>query len=193
MPCPRSRGARAGRLAGREPMPRRFSPRFDGSRMGDRRRFRAAAGRTLGAPVRRFVSGLRQRGLSREPVRQQFMRARRRYGALPLHRQEQAGRRSPGDRLSVRRIGNAGAGGCGGAQMYTARKFAWSNGSAAPWWAERAEVVNDHSGRRSGRLRAPIPPAGRRIPRPERTLTDKPKKDIWLRPLRKDWRRILNR
>ena len=31
--------------------------------------------------------------------------------------------------------------------------------------------MNDHSGRRSGRLRAPIPPAGRRIPRPERTLT----------------------
>ncbi len=24
-------------------------------------------------------------------------------------------------------------------------------------------------------------------------LYDKPKKDIWLRPLRKDWRRILNR
>ena len=45
------------------------------------------------------------------------------------------------------------------AALYTARKFAWSNGSAAPWWAERAEVVNDHSGRRSGRLRAPIPPA----------------------------------
>ena len=57
------------------------------------------------------------------------------------------------------------------AALYTARKFAWSNGSAAPWWAERAEVVNNHSGRRSGRLRAPIPPAGRRIPRPERTLT----------------------
>ena len=48
------------------------------------------------------------------------------------------------------------------AALYTARKFAWSNGSAAPWWAERAEVVNDHSGRRSGRLRVPIPPAGRR-------------------------------
>ena len=107
--------------AGSAPGRRRLvSPRFDGSRMGDRRRFRAAAGRALGAPVRRFVSGLRQRGLSREPVRQQFMRARRRYGALPLHRQEQAGRRSPGDRLSVRRIGNAGAGGCGavhGAQI----------------------------------------------------------------------------
>ena len=32
---------------------------------------------------------------------------------LPLHRREQAGRRPPGDRLPVRRIGNAGAGGCG--------------------------------------------------------------------------------
>ena len=45
------------------------------------------------------------------------------------------------------------------------------NGSAAPWRAGRAEVVNDHSGRRSGRLRAPISPAGRRIPRPDRTDT----------------------
>ena len=35
-----------------------------------------------------FVSGLRQRDLSREPVRQQFMRARRRHDALPLYRQE---------------------------------------------------------------------------------------------------------
>ena len=36
------------------------------------------------------------------------------------------------------------------AALYTARKFAWSNGSAAPWWAERAEVVNDHSGEEIG-------------------------------------------
>ena len=92
---------------------RLVSARFDRSRMGDRRRFRAAAGRALGAPVRRFVSGLRQRDLSREPVRQQFMRARRRHDGLPLYRQEQAGRGPPGDRLSVRRIGYAGVGGCG--------------------------------------------------------------------------------
>ena len=32
---------------------------------------------------------------------------------LALHRQERAGRRPPGDRLSVRRIGYAGVGGCG--------------------------------------------------------------------------------
>ena len=83
---------------------RLVSPRFDESRMGDRRRFRDAAGRALGSPVRRFVSGLRQRDLSREPVRQQFMRARRRHGTLPLHRQERAGGRPPGDRLSVRRM-----------------------------------------------------------------------------------------
>ena len=73
----------------------------------------AGFGLPLGAPIRRFVSELRQRDLSREPVRQQFMRARRRHDGLPLHRQEQAGRRPPGDHLSVRRIGHAGAGGCG--------------------------------------------------------------------------------
>ena len=59
-------------------------PRFDGSRLGDQRRFRDAAGCALGAPVRRFVSGLRQRDLSREPVRQQCMRARRRQDGLQL-------------------------------------------------------------------------------------------------------------
>ena len=64
------------------------------SRMGDRRRFRAVRlDRALGAPVRRSYLDFGQRGLSREPVRQQFMRARRRYGALPLHRQD---RRWPG-------------------------------------------------------------------------------------------------
>ena len=61
----------------------------------------------------RFVSGLRQRDLSREPVRQQFMQTRRCHGGLPLHRQEQAGRGPPRDRLPVLRIGYAGVGGCG--------------------------------------------------------------------------------